>query len=134
MSVRRLGLSAVLVAVLFAAGCADSSSTAQPGGAGSGSPSTPSASTPSEPSGGSSSAPAETISGTLIAGVEPNCLLLQGEGKPHLLIFADPTMKAKATVGTTVTVVGTAKPAQMTTCQQGTPFLVTAISPTRPGA
>jgi hypothetical protein len=135
MSIRRRSLCAALVAVLFAAGCGNSSSTGQPGGSGSESAPSAASSVPSSvPPGGSSSEQAETISGTVVAGVEPNCTLLQGDGKPHLLIFSDPAMKAKAAVGAMVTVVGTARPAQMTTCQQGTPFLVTAISPTRPGA
>ena len=148
MSISRRGLLAVLAAVLFVAGCARSSTSAStPGSA----PSSPgvAASSPHAPSPGDSSpgvsapsvsAPrpvppsAEAISGTVAAGVESNCLLLQGGGKPHLLIFADPAMKAKAKVGAMVTVVGTAKPAQMTICQQGTPFLVTSIRVDRPGA
>jgi hypothetical protein len=113
---------AALTAVLFAAGCANSTSSppSSPGPAGSAS------------SAASSSPSGETISGTVAAGVEPNCLLLQGDGKPHLLIFADPALKAQAKVGATVTVVGTAKPAQMTTCQQGTPFVVTSMRVDRP--
>jgi hypothetical protein len=113
MLTRRRGVLAALIAVLFVAGCANS--TATPPG------STAVVSTSPSPSG-------EAISGTVTAGVEPNCLLLTGDGKPHLLVFADPAMKAKAKVGAVVTVVGTAKPAQMTTCQQGTPFLVTSLT------
>jgi hypothetical protein len=129
MSIGRRGVLAALTAVLFVAGCAKpySSQPSSPGPAGSAS-----SASPSSPSASSSSA--ETISGMVAAGVEPNCLLLQGDGKPHLLVFADPAMKAQAKVGATVTVVGTAKPAQMTTCQQGTPFIVTSMRVDKPGA
>ena len=124
MSIGRRGVLAALTAVLFVAGCATptSSQPSGPGPAGSAS-----ATAPSAPS-------AETLSGTVAAGVEPGCLLLQGDGKAHLLVFADPTLKAQAKVGATVTVVGTAKPAQMTTCQQGTPFIVTSMRVDKPGA
>ena len=129
MLIGRRGALAALTAVLFLAGCATPSSQQYPGGpAGSASSATPSAA----PS--ASSASSETISGTVAAGVEPGCLLLQGDGKPHLLVFADPSRKAQAKVGATVTVVGTAKPGQMTTCQQGTPFIVTSMRVDKPGA
>jgi hypothetical protein len=129
MLIGRRGVLAALTAVLFAAGCANSTSSppSSPGPASPGPTGSPSSAASSAPSG-------ETISGTVAAGVESNCLLLQGGGKPHLLIFADPAMKAQAKVGATVTVVGTAKPAQMTTCQQGTPFIVTSMRVDRPGA
>jgi hypothetical protein len=123
MLIGRRGVHAALIAVLFVAGCAKPASYQ---------PSAPGPAPTSSP--GSLSPSAETISGTLAAGVEPGCLLLQGEGKPHLLLFADPAMKAKAKVGAAVTVVGTAKPAQMTTCQQGTPFFVTSMTVDRAGA
>jgi hypothetical protein len=122
MSIGRRGVLAALIAVLFVAGCAKPASY-QPSAPGPAPTSSPDASSPS----------AETISGTLAAGVEPGCLLLQGDGKPHLLFFADPAMKAQAKVGATVTVVGTAKPAQMTTCQQGIPFFVSSMTVERAG-
>ena len=118
MLIRRRGVLAVFAAVLFVGGCANSSSVPPS------SSSSPSSLVPSV----AASAGAETLSGTIAEGVEPNCLLLQGDGKPHLLVFADPALKSKATIGANVTVVGTAKPAQMTTCQQGTPFLVTSLT------
>jgi hypothetical protein len=127
MLIRRRGVLAVFAAVLFVGGCANSSSVP------------PSSSGRSDPSSSSSSlaspsSSAQAISGTVAEGVEPSCLLLRGDGKPHLLVFADPALKSKAIVGAKVTVVGTAKPAQMTTCQQGTPFLVTSLTVDRPGA
>jgi hypothetical protein len=111
-------LVAALTAVLLLSGCAGnqaSDSGAAPPPAASASPSAE-----PDPSDG-------TLSGIIVEGVEPNCLLLEGAGRTHLLIFDDPSLKSRATVGATVTVVGVAKPAQMTTCQQGIPFLVSSI-------
>jgi hypothetical protein len=70
----------------------------------------------------------QTLSGTVTAGVEPHCLLLTGDGAAHLLLFTDPAQRAKAQVGTSITVVGTAAPTQLTTCQQGIPFVVTSVT------
>ncbi|SCG50964.1 hypothetical protein [Micromonospora humi] len=58
-----------------------------------------------------------TLSGTIRAGVEPNCLLLDD----HLLV-GGPRDLLKA--GATVEVTGRPEPGMMTTCQQGTPFVV----------
>jgi hypothetical protein len=58
-----------------------------------------------------------TITGTVAAGVEANCLLLNGYlliGGPHDLLRD----------GAKVTVTGKPQPGLMTTCQQGTPFVV----------
>ncbi|MEU5786553.1 hypothetical protein ABZ754_02335 [Micromonospora purpureochromogenes] len=60
---------------------------------------------------------ATTVTGTVEAGVEPNCLLLAGYqliGGPRDVL----------TAGARVTVTGQPKPDMMTTCQQGTPFVV----------
>jgi hypothetical protein len=70
---------------------------------------------------------AETITGKVVAGVEPNCLLLQSDGASHLLVFDDPAMRSDAAVGATITLVGRSEPSLMSTCQQGTPFIVTAV-------
>ncbi|WP_213003294.1 hypothetical protein [Winogradskya consettensis] len=64
-----------------------------------------------------------TISGTIDAGVEPGCILLD----KHLLIIKDDAQKSIATAGATVTVTGHTVKGMMTTCMQGTPFLVTSI-------
>jgi len=71
----------------------------------------------------------ETISGTVTAGVEPNCLLLQDATGSHLLHFSDPAMRADASVGAKVTLTGHSEPTMMSTCQQGVPFIVTAVRP-----
>jgi hypothetical protein len=130
MSVRRSGVPALIsvlfVAVLFLAGCAGNATAP-------GSPSAPggtstSAEPSTEPSGGQPSAGAETLTGTVQAGVEPGCLLLKASaGKDHLLLFDEQSLKAQAKPGSSVTVTGTAKPTQLTTCQQGIPFFVTSL-------
>ncbi|MEW2442020.1 hypothetical protein [Micromonospora marina] len=80
--------------------------------------------TPSRPNptwkGGPSTPPGvggTTITGTIRAGVEPNCLLLDD----HLLV-GGPRDLLKA--GAKVEVTGRPEPGMMTTCQQGTPFVV----------
>jgi hypothetical protein len=119
MSVRRSGALAALIAVLFVAGCAgNATSPASPPGGG--------ASTSAEPS-LEPSAGAETLTGTVEAGVEPGCLVLKGAGKDHLLLFDEQSLKSQAKVGSSITVTGSAKPAQVTTCQQGIPFIVTSL-------
>ena len=154
MLIRRTGVLPALGAVVSAAGGAGNAngttSTGTPGATGSvskGAPS-PAASTSAGATGSASgstpgSAPpsedhtgtkppaasgSETLSGTVTAGVEPHCLLLTGNGPAHLLLFEDPSLRSKAQIGASITVVGTAAPTQLTTCQQGIPFIVTSVS------
>lgn len=63
-----------------------------------------------------------TLTGTIQAGVEPNCLLLDGN-----LLIGGPRDVLKP--GARVTVTGRSQPGMMTTCQQGTPFVVEAARP-----
>jgi hypothetical protein len=121
--------SAVLLLVL-AAGCA----AQDPEQAGAPAPSPSSSDVvdlplPStEPSAGKpAGSGAQTLTGTVSAGVEPNCLLLNAAGAAHLLIFDNPAMRSDAAVGKKVTVVGRSDPSMMSTCQQGVPFIVTAV-------
>ncbi|SCG42228.1 hypothetical protein [Micromonospora inositola] len=62
------------------------------------------------------------LTGTIQAGVEPNCLLLDGN-----LLVGGPRDVLKP--GAKVTVTGRSQPGMMTTCQQGTPFVVAAARP-----
>src|SRR3954470_24269571 len=122
-------LVVVLAAVVFAAGCANSSSSSGPSSASSAGGSSAGASpAPGAPTSPGASGASTKLSGTIQAGVEPNCLLLTGSGQNHQLIFADPAVKKLAKIGDKVTVVGRARPAQMTTCQQGIPFVVESLS------
>ncbi|MFI7544974.1 hypothetical protein [Actinoplanes sp. NPDC049599] len=122
MTIRRISLP--LLVALALAGCANGGSGDS---AGAPAPSVPAATSaaPTEES-GTSAPPAagpKTLTGTIVAGVEPNCLLLDN----HLLIIKDPELETLAKVGATVTATGRAAPGLMTTCQQGTPFVVTAL-------
>ena len=130
MTIRRISLP--LLVALALAGCANSGSgdsagapVAPPSSAPAATSAAPTSAAPSEES-GTTKPPAggpQTLTGTIAAGVEPNCLLLQD----HLLIIRDPALQASAKAGATVTVTGTVAEGMMTTCQQGTPFLVTAL-------
>ncbi len=136
--VKRLLIVLAAVAA-FAAGCANSpisssSSGAAPGSA-SGAPSTPVPEASGAPSSDTSGAPgpgasgtSTKLTGTIEEGVEPSCLVLRGTGRDHSLYFADPQVRKQAKIGDTVTVVGQARPTQITTCQQGIPFLVEAMA------
>lgn len=59
----------------------------------------------------------KVLTGTVTAGVEPNCLLLDG----YLLIGGPPDVLR---VGARVVVTGDVQADVVTTCMQGTPFLV----------
>ncbi len=122
MMIRRLSVLTALVAVLFAAGCARNADTGSPAAA-------PPSAAPTEESGKPSAPVGQTITGTVTAGVEPNCVLLSGGGTDYLLIFEDPALRDQVKTGEQATVVGRAEKGQMTTCQQGTPFIVTSVRP-----
>lgn len=62
-----------------------------------------------------------TVRGTVSAGVEAGCLILDTGTTQYLLLGADPTI---AVAGAQIEVTGRAEPGGMTTCQQGTPFHV----------
>ena len=127
MIIRRISLP--LLVALALAGCANGDS-----GDSAGAPAPAASSVPAVPA--SPSAPIEesgmtkppagavkTLSGTIAAGVEPNCLLLED----HLLIINDPALRSAAKAGAAVTVTGRVEQGMMTTCQQGTPFVVATL-------
>ncbi|GLZ35109.1 hypothetical protein Lesp02_72960 [Lentzea sp. NBRC 105346] len=66
-----------------------------------------------------------TLHGTVEAGVEAGCLLLNG----YLLLGGDHDV---VVAGAEVVVEGTPAPGTMTTCQQGIPFHVTKAERARP--
>lgn len=78
---------------------------------------------------GKPAAGGDTITGTVSAGVEPNCLILQDAKGSHLLVFDDPALRDAAEQGSKVTITGRSEPGMMSTCQQGVPFVVTAVRP-----
>lgn len=126
MLTRRFAVALTLLVCL--AGCAGNNASSSAGSAETPASSSPSSSpAPSvEPS---ESGVAETLTGTVEAGVEPNCKLIRDDAGSHTLYFDDPSLKTQAAVGKTVTVTGHSKPGMMTTCQQGTPFIVTSVAP-----
>jgi hypothetical protein len=67
-----------------------------------------------------------TITGTPTEGVENGCIVMQSGDKLYLLLGGDPSILMS---GGPVVVTGTPNPGLMTTCQQGTPFQVTAVRP-----
>jgi hypothetical protein len=147
----RRSLSAALLAVLFLAGCgganqADPTNASSAGAGGPAPSSAPSAASPEpgDPAASASgapgdparpgksigpgldppSAPTETLTGQVVAGVEPGCLILTGPRGARMLVLTGETGKS-VKVGARVTVTGHSEPRMMTTCQQGTPFVVT---------
>ncbi|MBB4960014.1 hypothetical protein [Micromonospora polyrhachis] len=90
-----------------------------PGSTDSGNPSPPPGKSPVPRPPGRTTPPSDTItiSGTIIAGVEAGCVLLD-----RYLLLGGPRELLRA--GATVTVTGRVQPGLMTTCQQGTPFVV----------
>ncbi|MEV4707082.1 hypothetical protein [Actinoplanes sp. NPDC049316] len=114
-------LLAATALALSVAGCAnggaDGGGTADPAGA------PASSAVPTEETRTPVDTSTRTISGTITAGVEPGCLLLDD----NLLIIRDEKLRPAAKDGASVTVTGRSQPGMMTTCMQGTPFLVTAI-------
>jgi hypothetical protein len=66
-----------------------------------------------------------TITGEVVPGVEAGCLLLRTQRDDYLLIgYHD-----QLAIGQTATVRGYTHPDLMTTCQQGTPFVVLEVVP-----
>ena len=65
------------------------------------------------------------LTGTVEAGVEPGCLLLEASGVLHQLVGATQALAP----GQRVTVQGRPDPTLLTTCQQGTPFVVSSAAP-----
>ena len=135
MLTRRFAVALTLLVCL--AGCAGNNASPSAGSAETSAPSSSPASSapgsalpaPSPSLKPSESGVAETLTGTVEAGVEPNCKLIRDDAGNHTLYFDDPSLKAKAPVGKKVTVTGHSKPGMMTTCQQGTPFIVSSVGP-----
>jgi hypothetical protein len=68
-----------------------------------------------------------TVTGTVTAGVESGCLLLDaGPGGPYLLVGGD---RSELSPGRRVAVTGRVDRSLLSTCQQGEPLVVTSIEP-----
>jgi hypothetical protein len=113
-------VTGLLLAGLLVAGCAE------PDGAGQGAttvpttlPDNPPTTEPTQPSGEE-----VTVTGTVIEGVEPNCLLLDADGRQYLLVGGD---RSALQAGVRVAVTGRVDRGLLSTCQQGEPLVVSAI-------
>jgi hypothetical protein len=111
---------AALAAALVLGGCADRDASPRLGAP---APSSTPASAPSSPPSSSVAAPTR-LSGTVVAGVEPSCLVLRDHGTDYEL-----TGKAAAVLRPRqrVTVTGHVGSGVMSHCMQGTPFVVTSV-------
>lgn len=70
-----------------------------------------------------------TISGQVVEGVEAGCLLLQSGAEMYLLILPRNMDRSALRTGRAATVRGRVELGMLTTCQQGTPFVVMEIRP-----
>jgi hypothetical protein len=140
MGIRHATAVAALAVVLLLGGCAGTDSPSAPGGGSvtpSASPSVPSPppsspspspsfpeDLPTPPSTGKPSGGALTeVSGTVVQGVEAGCRLIN----QYLLLPGPGIKRDDLRIGATLTVRGRVEEGMMTTCQQGTPFVVSEI-------
>jgi hypothetical protein len=124
MMFRRLGAyAAVTAALILLTACAASGTGAGGPGESSEPPSPPAT---SEPTPAPSGTP-RVLNGRVVAGVEPHCLLLRHSTGDYLLILK-PGMTPPE-VGATIVATGVVEPTRITTCMQGTPFVVTQMHP-----
>lgn len=70
-----------------------------------------------------------TVTGTVRAGVEPGCLLLEDQAGGRFLLVGGE--RARLTPGRRVAVTGRVDRGLLSTCQQGEPLVVASIAPAR---
>jgi hypothetical protein len=116
-------LTGLLLAGLLVAACAEPDGNDS--GAGQGATTVPTT-LPGNPPATKQTPPAGevTVTGTVVEGVEPNCLLLAGGGRTYLLVGGD---RAELRAGTRVAVTGRVDRGLLSTCQQGEPLVVASI-------
>ena len=112
-------LAGLLLAGLLAAACADSGDD----GAGTGQGPATSA-PPTPPTSVTPPAGDVTVIGTVTAGVEGGCLLLEAKGGPYLLVGGD---RARLRPGARVAVTGRVDRDLLSICQQGVPLVVASV-------
>jgi Protein of unknown function (DUF5818) len=121
-------LPGLLLAGLLAAACAE------PGrddaGAGQGAPATTSSTiVPDKRTEPTRPAVEVTVTGTVRAGVEPGCLLLEDQAGGRFLLVGGE--RAQLAPGRRVAVTGRVDRGLLSTCQQGEPLVVASIAPAR---
>ena len=114
-------LTGLLLAGLLVAACAEPDGNDS--GAGGGATTVPTT-LPGTGTGQTPPADEVTVTGTVIEGVEPNCLLLTGGGRTYLLVGGD---RAELRAGARVAVTGRVDRGLLSTCQQGEPLVVASI-------
>ncbi|MGC7102537.1 hypothetical protein ACPZ19_48375 [Amycolatopsis lurida] len=119
---RRCAIGTATVLVAAVTGCGGPPTTEQPPGA-----SPPRVTTPvpteAPPSGETGDV---RVTGTVEAGVEPGCLLLETGTTRYLLIGGD---RSRLEPGQRMTITGSTQPGAPTTCMEGIPLTVDEISP-----
>lgn len=116
-------LTGLLLAGLLVAACAEPDGNDT--GAGGGATTVPTTLPGNPPTTGQTPPAGEvTVTGTVIEGVEPNCLLLTGGGRTYLLVGGD---RAELRAGARVAVTGRVDRGLLSTCQQGEPLVVASI-------
>jgi hypothetical protein len=125
-------LAGLLLAGLLVAACAEPGSDDAGGGAGQGGAVTAPTTAPTVPDKRTEpTRPAVevTVTGTVTAGVEPGCLLLEDQAGGRFLLVGGE--RAELTPGRRVAVTGRVDRGLLSTCQQGEPLVVASIEPAR---
>ena len=123
-------LAVLALAALLAAACAEPEEDAG-SGAGAGQAATTTAVPTTLPEAAPATEPTPpagevSVTGTVAAGVEPNCWLLEADGGPYLLVGGD---RSQLRPGARLVVTGRVDRDLLSTCQQGEPLKVASIRP-----
>jgi hypothetical protein len=121
-------LPGLLLAGLLAAACADPARDDAGAGQG-GAATTTSTMVPDKRTEPTRPAVEVTVTGTVRAGVEPGCLLLEDQAGGRFLLVGGE--RARLTPGRRVAVTGRVDRGLLSTCQQGEPLVVASIAPAR---
>jgi len=121
-------LPGLLLAGLLAAACADPGRDDAGAGQG-GAATTTSTIVPDKRTEPTRPAVEVTVTGTVRAGVEPGCLLLEDQAGGRFLLVGGE--RAQLTPGRRVAVTGRVDRGLLSTCQQGEPLVVASIAPAR---
>ena len=123
-------LAGLLLAGLLVAACAEPGGEDAGAGQGGGTaPATSSTIVPDKRTEPTRPAVQVTVTGTVRAGVEPGCLLLEDQAGGRFLLVGGE--RARLTPGRRVAVSGRVDRGMLSTCQQGEPLVVASIAPAR---
>jgi hypothetical protein len=122
-------LPGLLLAGLLAAACAEPGRDDAGAGQGGGATTTTSTIVPDKRTEPTGPAVEVTVTGTVRAGVEPGCLLLEDQAGGRFLLVGGE--RAELAPGRRVAVTGRVDRGLLSTCQQGEPLVVASIEPAR---